>query len=314
MSETSNLQTQLVGVIGPAGFGGSYLTAELIRRGHTVLGISRNPQSFGTHEYYRPRPLDIEASTVIQLADAFRGLDTLVSEYGPHTQGADALQYMPYIEVVRKLILAVKLAGVKYFVFVGGAGSLVVPGTHEALADDPGFFFAYRKQIAESDAHVCYMEERLVPLGGPLRSYRNACLAEKSGTATATDIDTIRIYEKAIRKSDRASDYIKAGRASLLFFEGNVSFPWTFVSPSPLYRPGPRTGRYEVTLDYVPLKGEQKGEHVLDGRLTGISAADLGVAIADEIENQRLIHKHWTASGDLSDDTPYASYLTAKDI
>jgi hypothetical protein len=93
MSETSNRQSQLVGVIGPAGFGGSYLTAELIRRGHTVVGISRNPQSFGAHEQYRPRPLDIEASTVIQLADAFSDLDTLVSEYGPHTQGADALQY-----------------------------------------------------------------------------------------------------------------------------------------------------------------------------------------------------------------------------
>ncbi|KAL2825818.1 hypothetical protein BDW59DRAFT_179792 [Aspergillus cavernicola] len=314
MSENSNRQSQLVGVIGPAGFGGSYLTAELISRGHTVVGISRNPQSFGTHEKYRPRQLDIEASTLAQLADAFRDLDTLVSEYGPHTQGADALQYMPFIEVVRKLILAVKVASVKYFVFVGGAGSLVVPGTHESLADYPGFFSAYRKQIAESDAHVRYMEERLGPLGNALRSYRNARLADKAGIATAADVDTIKTYEKAIRQSDRASDYIKAGRAALLFFEGNVSFPWTFVSPSPLYRPGPRTGRYEVMLDYVPLKGEQKGEGVLDGRLTGISAADLGVAIADEIENQRLMHKHWTASGDLSDDTLYPSYLTAKDI
>ncbi|KOS38875.1 hypothetical protein ACN38_g10298 [Penicillium nordicum] len=314
MSDTSNRQSALVGVIGPAGFGGSYLTAELIRRGHTVVGISRNPQSFGIHEKYRPRLLDIESSTVLQLADSFRDLDTLVSEYGPHTQGADALQYMPYIEVVRKLILAVKLAAVKYFVFVGGAGSLVVPGTHESLADYPGFFAAYRKQIAESNAHVCYMEERLGPLGDSLRSYRNARLAERSGTATATDIDTIRTYEHAIRNNDRASDYIKAGRASLLFFEGNSSFPWTFVSPSPLYRPGPRTGRYEVMLDYVPLKGEPKGEDVLDGHLTGISAADLGVAIADEVESRQLIHKHWTASGDLSDDTLYPSYLTAKDI
>lgn len=93
MSNTSNCQSQLVGVIGPAGFGGSYLTAELIRRGHTVVGISRNPQSFGSHEKYRPRSLDIEASTVIQLADAFSDLDALVSEYGPHTQGAGALQY-----------------------------------------------------------------------------------------------------------------------------------------------------------------------------------------------------------------------------
>ncbi|OJJ53626.1 hypothetical protein ASPSYDRAFT_1164456 [Aspergillus sydowii CBS 593.65] len=307
-------QSQLVGVIGPAGFGGSYLSAELIRRGHTVVGISRNPQSFGIHNNYVPRPLDIEESTIAELADSFRDLDTLVSEYGPHTQGATALQYMPFIEVVRKLILAVKLSAVKYFVFVGGAGSLVIPGTHESLADHSGFFPAYRKDIAESDAHVQYMEERLGPLGIALRSYRNARLAQRSGTATAAHIETIRNYEDSIRKDDQASDYIKAGRAALLFFEGNTSFPWTFVSPSPLYRPGPRTGSYEITIDYVPLKGKQKSENILEGRLTGISSADLGVAIADEIDSPRLVHKHWTASADLSDDTVYPSYLTADDI
>lgn len=333
-------QSQLVGVIGPAGFGGSYLSAELIRRGHTVVGISRNPRSFGIHNNYVPRPLDIEESTIAELADSFRDLDTLVSEYGPHTQGATALQYsknviwpiirpytwrsippvltqchlVPFIEVVRKLILAVKLSAVKYFVFVGGAGSLVIPGTHESLADHSGFFPAYRKDIAESDAHVQYMEERLGPLGIALRSYRNARLAQRSGTATAAHIETIRNYEDSIRKDDRASDYIKAGRAALLFFEGNTSFPWTFVSPSPLYRPGPRTGSYEITIDYVPLKGKQKSENILEGRLTGISSADLGVAIADEIESPRLVHKHWTASADLSDDTVYPSYLTADDI
>ncbi|KAF3387031.1 hypothetical protein F1880_001619 [Penicillium rolfsii] len=312
MSELN--ESPLVGIIGPAGFGGSYLAVELIRRGRTVVGISRNPQKFGEHKNYIPRPLDIEATGIEDLADAFRDLDTLVSQYGPHTQGVDALQYMPYIEIVRKLILAVKLANVKYFVFVGGAGSLVVPGSHESLADYPAFFPAYRKQLAESDVHVQYMEERLGSIGAALRSYRNARLAQNSGTATVADIETIRAYEASVRKSDRASNYIKAGRASLLFFEGNTSFPWTFVSPSPLYRPGSRTGVYEVTVDYVPLRGQQKGEDILEGRLTGISAADLGVAIADEIESRRLVHKHWTASADLSDDTAYPSYLTADDI
>lgn len=221
---------------------------------------------------------------------------------------------MPYLEVVRKLVLAVKLANIKYFVFVGGAGSLVVPGTQESLSDHPNFFYAYRRQMAESDSHVRYMEERLGPIGDALRSYRNARLAENSSRATAADLELIQAYEDNIRKKDRASEYIKAGRASLLFFEGNTSFSWTFVSPSPLYRPGPRTGTYEITIDYVPLKGVQKGEDILDGRLTGISAADLAVAIADEIESPKLQHKHWTASADLSDDTVYPSYLTAKDI
>ncbi|KAE8319500.1 hypothetical protein BDV41DRAFT_571130 [Aspergillus transmontanensis] len=307
-------KSRVIGVIGPAGFGGPYLSVELIHRGHTVIGISRNPQSFGAHPLYTSRRVDIETASIDELANSFRDLEVLVSEYGPHTQGADALQYMPYVETVRKLILAVKLADVKYFVFVGGAGSLLVPGTHESLADYPGFFYAYRRQMAESDAHVRYMEERLGPIGTLLRSYRNARLAEKSGRATAEDMDTIRTYEESIRKNDRASEYIKAGRACLLFFEGNTSFPWTFVSPSPLYRPGRRTGSYEITIDYVPLKEAKRGGDVLDGRLTGISAADLAVAIADEIENPQLIYKHWTASGDLSDDTVYPTYVTVENI
>lgn len=82
-----------VGVIGPAGFGGSYLCVELINRGHTVIGISRNPQKLGTHERYIPRTLDIDAISITELAKQFEGIDVLVSEYGPHTAGADALLY-----------------------------------------------------------------------------------------------------------------------------------------------------------------------------------------------------------------------------
>lgn len=69
-------------------------------------------------------------------------------------------------------------------------------------------------------------------------------------------------------------------------FVGNVS--WRFVSPGPSYRPGPRTAQYERKLDHIPLEGDQEGEQVLDGRLTGISAAGLGVAIAiaDELDRK----------------------------
>ncbi|QGA13454.1 hypothetical protein EYB26_001104 [Talaromyces marneffei] len=308
------MSLKTIGIIGPAGFGGSYLAVELIRRGHSVIGFSRRPESFGTHPNYTPKPLDVENDSIHELIKAFSGLEVLVSQYGPHTQGADALQYMPYVETVRRLIIAVKEAKVKYFVFVGGAGSLHVPGSLDCLTDYPGFFLAYRRQLADSDAHVHYMEERLGPMGEALRSYRNARLAVKAGKATAAELQTIQTYEDAVRLNDRATSFIKAGRASLLFFEGNTSFPWTFVSPSPLYRPGKRTGKYEITIDYVPLKGTPSEEAILDGRLTGISVSDLSIAIADEIENQNLKYKHWTAIGDLSDDNAYPSYITAADI
>lgn len=82
-----------VGIIGPAGFGGSYLCVELINRGHTVIGISRTPEKLGKHERYIPRPVDIDNLSISELAKQFEGIDVLVSEYGPHTAGADALLY-----------------------------------------------------------------------------------------------------------------------------------------------------------------------------------------------------------------------------
>jgi putative NADH-flavin reductase len=85
-----------VGVIGPTGFGGSYLTVELLNRGHSVIGISRNPGKLGKHERYIPRPVDIDAVSISELAEQFEGIDVLVSEYGPHTAGADALLYSTF--------------------------------------------------------------------------------------------------------------------------------------------------------------------------------------------------------------------------
>jgi putative NADH-flavin reductase len=82
-----------VGVIGPAGFGGSYVCVELLNRGHTVIGISRNPEKLGKHERYMPRPVNIDEITFLELAKHFEGIDVLISEYGPHTAGAGALLY-----------------------------------------------------------------------------------------------------------------------------------------------------------------------------------------------------------------------------
>lgn len=82
-----------VGVIGPAGFGGSYLCVELLNRGHIVIGISRSPEKLGRHERYIPRSVDIDKLSIEELAEEFKDIDVLVSEYGPHTAGAGALLY-----------------------------------------------------------------------------------------------------------------------------------------------------------------------------------------------------------------------------
>ncbi|KAF4967735.1 hypothetical protein FSARC_4796 [Fusarium sarcochroum] len=302
-----------VGVIGPAGFSGSYLCLELINRGHRVVGLSRNPQKLGSHALYEPRSINVDTQSEAELARAFSDVDVLVCAYGPHTAGHEALKYMPFIEVIRRIILAVKRAKVGYFVMLGGTGSLHVP--HEdgiCVADSKDFFLAYRRGIADSHAHVTYMEERLGPLGSNLKAYRNARLLLRGNDEEGKDKarSVIDEYEAKLRQGDAAAEFIKAARTTLMFFDGNKSFDWTYVSPSALYRPGKRTGKYEITVNDLPLKGEPQGDNPLEGRLLGVSAADLAIAIADEVETRKYIYQHWSATSDLSDDTPAPSYLT----
>lgn len=216
---------------------------------------------------------------------------------------------MPFVETVRKIILAVKLSSVKYFLFVGGAGSLHVPSTLECCVDHPDFFIAYRRAITTSEAHIVYMEERLGVMGTALRAYRDARVAEREGRATAEHRESVERYEAGISKKDRATDFIRAGRTVCMFFEGNTSFRWSFVSPPALYRPGVRTGKYEVSVDEMVLVGEQQGENVFEGRFTGISVADMAIAIADEVEGEKMVGKHWSAWGDISEDRPAPAYL-----
>jgi hypothetical protein len=54
---------------------------------------------------------------------------------------------------------------------------------------------------------------------------------------------------------------------------------------------------------------QQEGKDIFEGRLTGISVADMAIAIADEIEQQKLVWKHWSAWADISEDLPAPSYL-----
>ena len=151
-------------------------------------------------------------------------------------------------------------------------------------------------------------------MGSGLRAYRNARAAARAGKATKETEKVIDDYESYVRSNDKALQFITGCRTSFMFFDGNTSFRWTFISPSSLYRPGKRTGTYQVTVDVQPLKGDMTSSSELDGRLHGISAADLALAIADEIEKPEKEGKHWSAYADLSDDTPAPSYVTLDNV
>ena len=148
-------------VIGPTGHGGSYLVVELVSRGHHVTGLARHPQTIGSHPLYTPKVLDVANCSFTELHETMAGYDVVFNEFSPHSEGHKALVYMPFVEVTRKIVLAAKVAKVGYFIMVGGAGSLYLPGWDHVCAGEPGYFWrAFRQMIADSESHVQYMEER----------------------------------------------------------------------------------------------------------------------------------------------------------
>lgn len=235
---------------------------------------------------------------------------------------------MPFLEVTRKIILAVRVASSSsqhhhhplYLIQIGGTGSLHIRGrsaSFQTVAETPDFWLAYRRGIADSAAHTAYMEERLGPLGARLRSYRNARMAARKGTSTAETEAVIQEVEEKIKAGDDAKEFVTGARTSFMFFDGNGAFAWSYVSPPALYRAGRRTGAYEWGVDYLPLKGpgDPMDGRVLEGRLQGISAADLAIAVADEAEGRERVGKHWSAwVADMGDDEPAPSYVTLADV
>lgn len=224
---------------------------------------------------------------------------------------------MPFLETLRKIILASKVAKVSYFIMIGGCGSLYLPGTNLCAVDSPEFWLAYWRSMADSYAHVTYLEQRFGD-GGPrsdIRAYRSARAAQRNGRDTPEAIFVRESHEKRAKENDFAKPFITACRTSLMFFEGNTSFDWTFVSPPAMYRSGRKTGRYNTIIDSIPLKGDQGDSNTLEGRLLGISTFDFAIAVADEAERRQFSGRHWSTWGELSDDEPAPfPYLKMQDI
>lgn len=79
-----------------------------------------------------------------------------------------------------------------------------------------------------------------------------------------------------------------AARDLLTRLRGDTALDWSFLSPPILLAPGERTGRYRVGGDQ-PLPGQ-------GGQPSGISVADLAVAIADEIEKPQHRRRRFTVA------------------
>lgn len=122
-----------VALIGISGRVGSRLAAELLKRGHAVTGIARNVSKVGARDGLVLKAGD--ATAVSTLAPLLAGHDAVVSASRFQTSNATAL------------VDAVKMAGVKRLLVVGGSGSLeVAPGY--ALKDAPNFPPAFKLEAS----------------------------------------------------------------------------------------------------------------------------------------------------------------------
>lgn len=219
-----------------------------------------------------------------------------------------------------------KATPVPYLIMVGGTGSLELPGRPlETVLDHREWWLALQRYLADSEAATAEMIERLQLTGSQMAkdrwAYRNARLSMKAGNATDAQYEIIEKNEQQILTSDNSiPDVPLAARATLMMFEGNTGFKWTFLSPPVGYRRAAATGKYEVWFDELPMRPSAEGNpgsQTADGaedHLLGISVPDLALAIVDEVESQEKVGRHWTAVGELDSTAAFERYARINQI
>lgn len=116
-----------IAVLGATGRTGRPLVAELLRRGHTVAVLVRDPAKLdGTKD--RLRVVVGDSTTPEALADLIGGADAVVSVLGPTAKDANL-----HRQTAAALIPAMDAAGVRRFVGVSGAG-IDVPGDDKSAS------------------------------------------------------------------------------------------------------------------------------------------------------------------------------------
>ncbi|WP_321378915.1 NAD(P)-dependent oxidoreductase [Trichococcus shcherbakoviae] len=260
-----------IAIIGHTGMGGSELTNILLERGHKVTGISLDADRAAQKEGLTNivcNIMDVDA-----LAEALEGHDAVVSAFsGGHE--VNMTVYYRQVEGTRCIKRAFKKAKGKYLIYIGGAASLyVAPGIQ--MFDDPKFPRWYFGSMPP---------EHLRWLADITREefFNEAAERKENGTVGITESD--KILEEDVKDWTEVP-LLEGCRMALELFEGDYSFEWSFLSPPWFYRPGAGTGKYELGVDFMLMK---------DGVPASISVPDLQKAVADEVENQALIHKHWT--------------------
>jgi len=129
-----------IALIGASGFVGTAVLHEALNREHGVTGLVRHPQKLPEHAALTAVAADVY--DVEALAKQIAGHDAVIHAFNPGWDNADIRAL--FIRGTQAIYAAVKQAGVKRLLVVGGAGSLyVAPGVQ--LIDTPDFPAEYKE-------------------------------------------------------------------------------------------------------------------------------------------------------------------------
>ncbi|KAL4876864.1 hypothetical protein BJY04DRAFT_210368 [Aspergillus karnatakaensis] len=283
-----------VAVLGPKGQCGSCVVDELLSRGHTVVGLSRNlPTKWhDSNPNYSSLAVDVynHDALVRVFSDNF---DAIVNAFAPPIVSLKTV-YQAVIEGQLRIKSAL-LASTHT-----PARLLSLDGIQ--LVDEKDF--AYQHWYDWPDMHIDYMTSRSKDHGNTAlyyfcRTFKWARNTNESKGCTASTALHPKPFAsfllsrmKGFMTSTDGRGLIEGCRVAFSLWEGVSVKPWSFLSPPwQLRDKGVRTGRYSITIDHYPL--DDKGVHL------GIYNEDMAVAIVDEVEQNKLNHKHWCLTGEI---------------
>lgn len=107
-------------VIGATGFVGSNIVNELLNRNFEVTGVSRSKRESRQN---RLSYVAVDANDTENLSNVFAGSDVIVSAFSPAADKPNLIE--DFLEGSKAIQEAVKKSGVKRFIVIGGAGSLL---------------------------------------------------------------------------------------------------------------------------------------------------------------------------------------------
>jgi len=123
-----------IALIGATGFVGAAVLAELLRRGHQVSALVRDAARLAPASGLHPVVADAYDADAV--ANAVRGHDAVISAFNPGWN--DPALYDNFMRGSAAIERGVAAAGVRRYLVIGGAGSLLVaPGVQ--LVDTPEF-------------------------------------------------------------------------------------------------------------------------------------------------------------------------------